>query len=105
MDTLQAAAGFAALGSEHRLEVLRCLVRAGPGGLTIGDIQRQLDMAASTLAHHLKSLRDAGLIEQARDGRRVLSRARFAEVAALADFLLDQCFIDVPAPVLEGSTS
>lgn len=95
MTTQDAASGFAALGSGPRLDALRCLVRAGPEGLPIGEIQRRLDMPGSTLSHHLRILREAGLIEQARDGRSVLSRARFDRVSGLADFLLDQCCADV----------
>ena len=34
-----AATGFAAMGSEARLKVLRALVRAGDPGLTVGEIQ------------------------------------------------------------------
>jgi len=94
-----AAAGFAALGSGPRLSVLRCLVRAGRDGLTIGAIQDKLGMPGSTLAHHLRILREAGLIEQARNGRSVLSRARYEHVSALADYLLDQCCADVAALV------
>lgn len=98
----QAAAGFAALGSGPRLQVLRCLVRAGRDGLAIGEIQRRLEVPGSTLAHHLRILREAGLIEQARDGRSVLSRARFGHVAALAGYLMDQCCADVTPLVPEA---
>ena len=37
----QAAAGFAAAGSEARLAVLSALVRAGPQGLSVGEILSQ----------------------------------------------------------------
>jgi DNA-binding transcriptional ArsR family regulator len=93
----EAAAGFAALGSEPRLDVLRSLIRAGRDGLTIAEIQLRTAMPPSTLAHHLRLLRTAGLIEQTRNGRSVLSRARFAHLEALAGYLLDQCCADVAA--------
>ncbi len=51
-----AAQGFAAMGSEARLTVLNCLVRAGQEGLTVSDIQERTGIAPSTLAHHLKFL-------------------------------------------------
>lgn len=89
-----AAAGFAALGSEPRLEVLRCLVRAGHRGLAIGAIGQRTGMPGSTLAHHLRILREAGLIDQSRDGRSVVSRARFGQVRALAGYVMDQCCTD-----------
>ena len=38
LDLTRAASAFAALGSEQRLSVLRTLVRAGPDGLSIGEL-------------------------------------------------------------------
>jgi ArsR family transcriptional regulator len=87
----QAAQGFAAIGSEPRLAVLRALVRAGPEGLSVGEIQKRLEIAASTLTHHLRFLASAGLIEQTRDGRVIRNRAAFARVEALAAYLLSEC--------------
>lgn len=87
----QAAQGFAAIGSEARLEVVRTLVRAGNKGLTIGEIQSRIGMAASTLAHHLKFLKSAGLIQQEKNGRSVVSRANFPRLEALAGYILKEC--------------
>ncbi len=87
----EAAQGFAAAGSEPRLEVLLSLVRAGPGGLSVGAIQAKLDLPASTLAHHLRFLAAAGLIVQERRGRTVRNRAAFEHIEALAAFLLKEC--------------
>ena len=89
-----AAQGFAAAGSEARLHVVRTLVRAGPEGLTIGAIQERLDMPASTLAHHLRSLAVGGLIRQEKQGRAVINRADYERIKALAAFLLDECCAD-----------
>ncbi len=91
MQIEQAAQGFSAIGSEPRLMVLLALVRAGPGGLAISEIQRKLDLPASTLAHHLRFLAAGGLIEQERDGRSVINRAAFEHIEALADYLLSEC--------------
>lgn len=87
----QAAQGFAAIGSEPRLEVLKVLVRAGEGGLTVGKIQHRLGFPASTLAHHLRFLTAAGLIEQEKFGRMVLNRAAFGHIHKLVEFLLHEC--------------
>jgi DNA-binding transcriptional ArsR family regulator len=91
IDIEEAAQGFAAIGSEARLEVVRTLVRAGNKGLTIGDIQSRTGMAASTLAHHLKFLKSAGLIEQERNGRSVVNRANYPRLEALAGYILKEC--------------
>lgn len=90
----EAAQGFAAMGSEARLQVLQTLVKAGPDGLTVGDIQTRSGMAASTLAHHLRFLASAGLIEQEKNGRSVISRAAYGRLEALADFILKECCCD-----------
>lgn len=91
MQIEQAAQGFAAMGSEARITVLRTLVRAGKGGLTIGDIQAQTDIAPSTLAHHLKFLAGAGLLDQRKEGRAVINTASFHILEDLASYILEQC--------------
>ena len=86
-----AASGFSAMGSRSRLEVLQALVRAGDAGLAVGDIQNRTGIAASTLAHHLKYLTSAGLIQQEKQGRTILNRANFEILQALADYILKEC--------------
>lgn len=90
----EAAQGFAAIGSEPRLDVLLALVRAGPDGLTVGEIQQRSGIPASTLSHHLRFLAAAGLIEQTKDGRTIHNRAAFAHIEHLADFLLRECCLE-----------
>lgn len=94
LDIEHAAQGFAAIGSEARLQVLRVLVRAGDGGLSVGDIQARTGMAASTLAHHLRFLASAGLIEQEKTGRTVINRAAYDHLEALAGYILKECCAD-----------
>jgi len=89
-----AAQGFAAIGSEARLQVLQTLVRAGQGGMPIGDIQQRLEIPASTLAHHIRFLVAAGLIEQEKQGRQVINRANYPLIEALAAYLLHECCAD-----------
>ena len=95
----EAAQGFAAVGSEPRLEVLLALVRAGHEGLTVGEIQERVGLPASTLAHHLRFLAAGGLIQQQKHGRAVVNRAAFEHVEALAAFLLHECCADAENPV------
>ena len=90
----EAAAGFAAMGSEARLQVLRSLIRAGEPGLTVGEIQDRTGIAPSTLAHHLKSLSGARVIRQERTGRIVTNRADFKQLEDLASFILSECCSD-----------
>ena len=85
---------LAALGSEPRLRVYRLLVRAGDRGLNVGDIQERLSIPASTLTHHLGALRQAGLINQRRDGRTILCSANYDTMNNLVAFLTDECCAD-----------
>ena len=90
-----AAAAFAALGSEQRLSVLRTLVRAGPEGLSIGDLGARAGVTGSTLTHHLKLLAAAGLVQQTKQGRSTICAAvAYREVEELAQFLLTECCAD-----------
>ena len=89
------ASVFAALGSEQRLSVLRTLVRAGPEGMTIGDLGERTGVTGSTLTHHMKILAAAGLVSQARQGRRIICvGADYDQVHRLSEFLLSQCCAD-----------
>ena len=90
----EAAQGFAAIGSEPRLQALRLLVRAGPAGMTVGEVQQALGLAASTCTHHLRFLAAAGLVEQTKKGRSIACCASFARIEALAAFLVTECCVD-----------
>lgn len=90
----EAAQAFAAIGSEPRLQALRLLVRAGPKGLTVGEVQQALGLAASTCTHHLRFLAAAGLVEQTKKGRSIACCASFERIEALANFLVTECCID-----------
>ena len=91
MQWKDAAQGFAAMGAEARLQVLRVLIRAGAPGLTVSEIQARTDMAPSTLAHHLKFLAAAEVIEQKRQGRSTVTCANFHRLEQLAGFILSEC--------------
>jgi DNA-binding transcriptional ArsR family regulator len=91
MNEQQAAAGFAAMGADHRLGVLRHLVKAGENGLVVHEIVGKSGIAASTMAHHLKTLRDAGVILQKKQGRSTVSIANYPRLEALAGYILHEC--------------
>ena len=65
----QAARCLAELGHPHRLQTFQLLVRAGDTGMAVGEIERELKIPRSTLAHHLAQLVGAGLVTQTREGR------------------------------------
>jgi DNA-binding transcriptional ArsR family regulator len=87
---------FAALGSPARVKLLRLLVRAGPEGLTVGDMHKHSGLPLSTQAHHLNALVRSGLVVQEKVGREVRSRVDFEAVRAMGSFLFERCCEGVP---------
>lgn len=85
------ARALAALGHDARLSIFRLLVKAGDEGLRVGDIGDHLQLAPSTLAHHLSALVDAGLVLQDKQGREVFNRVDFPAMHRVVDFLTSEC--------------
>ena len=85
------ARALAALGHDARLSIFRLLVKAGDEGLRVGDIGTHLGLAASTLAHHLSTLVDAGLVVQDKQGREVFNRVDFPAMRRVLGFLTSEC--------------
>ena len=87
----QAADALAALGNRTRLRVFKLLVRAGVEGTNIGTIQQTLGIPATTLAHHLGTLAEAGLVDQERRGREVICTANFKAVNDVLTYVKAEC--------------
>jgi DNA-binding transcriptional ArsR family regulator len=94
MNTQDTAARLEALGNPTRLAIYRLLVRAGDSGLPVGKIQQKLELAGSTLSHHLKALVIVGLVRQDREGTTLFCRANFPVMRALVEFLVAECCVD-----------
>ena len=91
LEELRATRALAALGNRTRLRVFRTLVRAGAEGLNVGALQSLLEIPGSTLAHHVSTLAQAGLVVQQRRGREVVLSIDFAVVSGLLTFLTEEC--------------
>lgn len=89
-----AAVRLEALGNPTRLKVYRALVKAGDNGMSVGKLQIKLDIAASTLSHHLKTMLVVGLIHQERQSTTLICRANYDVMRGLIDFLIDECCAD-----------
>ncbi len=67
LDFSEAAAIFKAMGDPHRLTILATLARADTE-VCVCDFTAGLPLNQPTVSHHLKILRDAGLITGSRRG-------------------------------------
>jgi DNA-binding transcriptional ArsR family regulator len=91
MDKIDAVAALAALAQEHRLEVYRTLVQAGPAGMAAGEVAGALGIAPNTLSFHFDRLRHAGLVSVARHGRSLVYAARYETMNNLLGYLTENC--------------
>lgn len=67
MDTEKEARAFKALGDENRLRIINLI--SSQGEICACRILDELDIAQPTLSHHMKLLRDAGLVKARKQGR------------------------------------
>lgn len=98
------ARALAALGHDARLSIFRLLVRAGEDGLRVSDIGKHLGLAPSTLAHHLSTLVDAGLVLQEKRGREVFNRVDFPAMRSVVNILTAECCAGVVVADPENAT-
>ncbi|MES9992858.1 MAG: metalloregulator ArsR/SmtB family transcription factor [Candidatus Thiodiazotropha sp.] len=80
-DERQLAEMFKALGNPHRLLIFQRLSRCCLPGtrceleaairFSVGELGEGMEIAPSTLSHHLKALHHAGLIEMERQGKQI----------------------------------
>jgi len=66
LDTAQAALWFHALSDETRLEIVERLIG---GERCVCELTDIMDAAQSRLSFHLKTLKDAGIVTDRREGR------------------------------------
>jgi len=91
MNDQQAVLALSALANGHRLALFRALVRAGPTGLTAGELASAAQLSASALTFHAKDLERAGLIEAKRNGRFMRSAINVPVMRDLILFLTMDC--------------
>jgi ArsR family transcriptional regulator, arsenate/arsenite/antimonite-responsive transcriptional repressor len=82
---------FAAMGAEPRLRIMQLLLAAHPQGLVVGDIQKELEIPASTLSHHLDKLKNEDLVRVRRDGTFLWHTANTESLQEILSFLYAEC--------------
>jgi ArsR family transcriptional regulator, arsenate/arsenite/antimonite-responsive transcriptional repressor len=91
MNEAHAIEAFSALGQETRLATFRMLVRAGPDGITSGEIGERLGVRQNTMSTNLGILLAAGLVTRNREGRAVRYYADMEGYSAVLNFLISDC--------------
>ncbi|MEV4415793.1 metalloregulator ArsR/SmtB family transcription factor [Catellatospora sp. NPDC049609] len=81
------AAAFKALGDPVRLQLMSMIASADGGEICVCDLTPAFDLTGPTISHHLKVLREAGLVESDRRGTWVWYRADRPKLAMLSAVL------------------
>ncbi|MEU3349611.1 metalloregulator ArsR/SmtB family transcription factor [Streptomyces sp. NPDC006700] len=88
---------FKALGDPVRLRLLSMIASRDGGEVCVCDLTPAFDLSQPTISHHLKSLRQAGLIDCERRGTWVYYWALPATLDRLAAFLQTSRTAEAPA--------
>jgi ArsR family transcriptional regulator len=78
---------FKALGDPVRLRLLSMIASAGGGEVCVCDLTGSFDLTGPTISHHLKVLREAGLVDSDRRGTWVYYRLIPAALALLVGLI------------------
>ena len=82
---------LSAMGTEPRLRMMRLLLSAHPEGMVVGEIGAALEIANSTLSHHLERLKTEGLVNVRREGTFLWYSANAGALQDLLRFLYAEC--------------
>ncbi|GIG90678.1 ArsR/SmtB family transcription factor [Plantactinospora endophytica] len=89
------APAFKALGDPVRLQLMSMIASAPGGEICVCDLTPAFDLSGPTISHHLKTLREAGLVDAERRRTWVYYRARPGVMRQLATLLNIQPTTDV----------
>ena len=81
------APAFKALGDPVRLQLMSMIASAPDGEMCVCDLTPAFSLSGPTISHHLKSLREAGLVAAERRGTWVYYRAQPDILRQLATLL------------------
>jgi len=82
---------FSAMGTEARLRIMQLLLSAHPDGMVVGELGAELDIANSTLSHHLEKLKAERLVQVQREGTFLRYSANTETLQELLGFLYVEC--------------
>ncbi|QQO07891.1 ArsR/SmtB family transcription factor [Breznakiella homolactica] len=104
---------FIALGDENRQRIVLILAEAGVDGMNVSDITDRCHLSRPAISHHLKILKDAGIISSYKKGTQVFyyiylteKLAKFKDLISTIETILsyvDQEELKQKAPWIQGN--
>lgn len=86
--SVELARAFKAIGEPVRLRLLSLIASHAGGEACVCDLTGAFELSGPTISHHLKKLREAGVIEGERRGTWVYYRVRAEMLAMLSELLV-----------------
>jgi ArsR family transcriptional regulator, arsenate/arsenite/antimonite-responsive transcriptional repressor len=86
-DAAALAPALKALGDPVRLQLMSMIASAPTGEVCVCDLTPAFELSGPTISHHLKTLREAGLVDAERRATWVYYRARTGLLRQLAGLL------------------
>src|SRR5262245_14367671 len=86
-DAAALAPAFKALGDPVRLQLMSMIASAPDGEICVCDLTPAFDLSGPTISHHLKVLREAGLVDAERRATWVYYRPRHDRLRLLSALL------------------
>lgn len=86
--SVELSRAFKALGEPVRLRLLSLIASHAGGEACVCDLTGAFELSGPTISHHLKVLREAGVIEGDRRGTWVYYRVRTEMLAVLSELLV-----------------
>ena len=90
-DALAVALRLKALADPIRVQLMSMLLAQPEAGICTCDLAPAVGLTEATVSHHLKQLRDAGLVEGSRKGTNVFYRAQRDALCALVRVMDPTC--------------
>ena len=90
-DALEIALRLKALADPARVQIMSLLLAQAGTGVCTCDLAPAVGLSEATVSHHLKQLRDAGLVEGTRKGTNVFYRPRYEALGALCRVIDPSC--------------
>ncbi|MEO6205561.1 MAG: Rv2640c family ArsR-like transcriptional regulator [Mycobacteriales bacterium] len=90
-DALEVAVRLKALADPARVQLMSLLLADSGAGVCTCDLAPAVGLSEATVSHHLKQLREAGLVEGTRKGTNVFYRPRLESLRALCRILDPEC--------------
>jgi ArsR family transcriptional regulator len=90
-DALAIALRLKALGDPVRVQLMSMLLADPETGICTCDLAPAVELSEATVSHHLKQLREAGLVEGTRKGTNVYYRPQTEALGALCRVIDPRC--------------